>query len=120
MRSFTLPAILNGLAILSLMVFGLFIVMSAHADTGMAGPPSLFSDEAPSYYTSPSTPNYVAPPAPKPVMPGVQAAAQPPIYQDTSGSTCRQYSQHLRTAGGIQESYGTACLQPDGSWRVVK
>ncbi|MFY9288161.1 MAG: glycine zipper 2TM domain-containing protein [Alphaproteobacteria bacterium] len=54
------------------------------------------------------TPNYVAPPAP------------PPIYADDDyGSYCREYSQMIRVGGRIRESYGTACLQPDGNWKIV-
>jgi surface antigen len=53
-------------------------------------------------------PNYVAPPAP------------PPTYVDPDeGTYCRPYSQEIRIDGRLQESYGTACLQPDGTWRIV-
>jgi surface antigen len=55
------------------------------------------------------TPNYVAPPAP------------PPTYVDpNAGTYCREYSQEIRIDGELKESYGTACLQPDGSWRIVQ
>jgi surface antigen len=53
------------------------------------------------------TPNYVAPPAP------------PPTYMN-NGSYCREFSQQIMVAGHLQESYGTACLQPDGTWRIVQ
>jgi len=58
--------------------------------------------------TNTYSPNYVAPPAP------------PPIYIDQeAGTYCREYSQTVNREGRWQESYGTACLQPDGSWRIV-
>ena len=61
------------------------------------------------YYASPVyQPNYVAPPDPPPTY----------IYQD-SENYCREYSQQIRIGNRIQESYGTACLQPDGTWRIV-
>lgn len=42
-----------------------------------------------------------------------------PSYYDTSGRLCREY-QSTGWVGGTQSAiYGTACLQPDGSWRVV-
>ncbi|MFA5041560.1 MAG: glycine zipper 2TM domain-containing protein [Bdellovibrionales bacterium] len=59
-----------------------------------------------SYYSY--TPNYVAPPAP------------PPTYIDqNAGTYCREFSQEIKIDGKLVESYGTACLQPDGSWRIV-
>jgi len=61
------------------------------------------------YPTYQYTPNYVAPPAP------------PPTYIDQNeGTYCRPYSQEIRIDGKIMESYGTACLQPDGTWRIVQ
>lgn len=33
---------------------------------------------------------------------------------------CREYSTDIRVGGQAQRSYGTACLQPDGSWELVK
>lgn len=33
---------------------------------------------------------------------------------------CREYTQRVVVGGRVQESYGTACLQPDGSWRVAQ
>ncbi len=60
-----------------------------------------------SYYSY--TPNYVAPPAP------------PPTYIDqNAGTYCREFSQEIRIDGNPVESYGTACLQPDGTWRIVR
>lgn len=76
--------------------------------------PPYYAYPAPVYYYTPAyVPNYVAPPAPPP--------DPPQIYVDDSvGSYCREYSQRVRVASGIQESYGTVCLQADGSWRVVQ
>ena len=40
-------------------------------------------------------------------------------YQTAEGSYCREY-QHIVTIDGKQEkAYGTACRQPDGSWKIV-
>jgi surface antigen len=62
-------------------------------------------------YQTSYTPNYVAPSAPEPSA----------IYMDSSyGGYCREFSQHVQMGNHIQENYGTACLQPDGSWRVVQ
>jgi len=83
-----------------------------HADetgiNGIGGRVSLFSDSEPLAYSS-AAPTYVAPPAP------------PPIYIDQNSKTyCRPFSQETRIAGHRQETYGTACLQPDGSWRIAQ
>ena len=40
-------------------------------------------------------------------------------YQTAGGSYCREY-QHTVTIDGKQEkAYGTACRQPDGSWKIA-
>jgi surface antigen len=38
---------------------------------------------------------------------------------ETAGGYCREYQQTIVVGGQAQESYGTACRQPDGSWRVM-
>ncbi|MCB9988665.1 MAG: hypothetical protein H6868_04925 [Rhodospirillales bacterium] len=32
---------------------------------------------------------------------------------------CREYSEHIRISGRIEDAYGTACLQGDGSWKIT-
>mgnify|MGYP001175074940 CR=1 FL=1 len=39
-------------------------------------------------------------------------------YQSRGGDYCREYQQTVYVGGRSQEAYGTACRQPDGSWRV--
>lgn len=41
-------------------------------------------------------------------------------YQAPSGEYCREYQQTVTIGGKTQEGYGTACRQPDGSWKIVK
>lgn len=31
---------------------------------------------------------------------------------------CREFTQTFRVDGQVRESYGTACLRPDGSWQI--
>ena len=38
---------------------------------------------------------------------------------ETAQGYCREYQQTIVVDGRYQESYGTACRQPDGSWRLV-
>ena len=32
---------------------------------------------------------------------------------------CREYTKTIHVAGKTQTGYGTACMQPDGSWLIV-
>jgi hypothetical protein len=32
---------------------------------------------------------------------------------------CREYTGPIRVGGRVQQGYGTACLQPDGSWQMI-
>ncbi|MBX6321086.1 MAG: glycine zipper 2TM domain-containing protein [Rhodospirillaceae bacterium] len=40
-------------------------------------------------------------------------------YQDASGQWCRQYQTSIVVDGRAQTGTGTACRQPDGTWRIV-
>jgi surface antigen len=39
--------------------------------------------------------------------------------KDTSGNYCREYQQEVKVGGKTEQAYGTACRQPDGTWKVV-
>jgi surface antigen len=39
-------------------------------------------------------------------------------YQLANGQYCREYRQTINVGGEQQQGYGTACRQPDGSWRI--
>ena len=41
-------------------------------------------------------------------------------YQNKDGQYCREYTQTVVVAGKEQQAYGTACRQPDGSWKIIK
>jgi len=73
-----------------------------------------------SYYAPP--PVYYAPP-PRvvyvPAPPALSAVPASPVYRTSDGQYCREYQSTVSVGGQPQPSYGTACLQPDGSWRVV-
>jgi len=42
-----------------------------------------------------------------------------PAYQTSSGQYCREFQQTVTIDGRQQSAFGTACRQPDGSWKVV-
>ena len=88
---------------------------------------------APSY--QPYEPNYVAPPAQAPRVVYVQPEEiieyrrEPaPVYVEegylgppppTQQRHCREFTQTIKIDGKTHESYGTACLRPDGTWQIV-
>lgn len=39
-------------------------------------------------------------------------------YESQNGY-CREFTQQITVAGKTQTGYGTACRQPDGSWKIV-
>jgi len=39
---------------------------------------------------------------------------------DQTGAYCREYQSTVVIGGQSQQAFGTACRQPDGSWKVVK
>lgn len=41
-------------------------------------------------------------------------------YQQSDGTYCREFQQTITIDGQTQQGHGTACRQPDGSWKVVK
>ncbi len=40
-------------------------------------------------------------------------------WQSDNGRYCREYTSDVVIGGRRERSYGTACRQPDGSWKVV-
>lgn len=39
-------------------------------------------------------------------------------YQREDGIYCREFQQTVTIGGNEEQAYGTACRQPDGSWRI--
>ena len=40
-------------------------------------------------------------------------------YQSQNGQYCREFQQTVNIGGEVQKAYGTACRQPDGSWKII-
>ena len=55
----------------------------------------------------------------------VIASAQAEVYITTANGVpvqqpyCREYTQTLKIGNHVQKAYGTACMQPDGSWELM-
>jgi hypothetical protein len=78
----------------------------------------------PVYYPPPAAPAAYAPPPPPPppaayADPRASTAPTPLSPQASNARQCRQYSTTTVIDGSPQEAVGTACLQPDGTWRIV-
>lgn len=41
-----------------------------------------------------------------------------PAYQNNDGRYCREYQQTITVGGKVEEAYGKACRQPDGTWKI--
>ena len=41
-------------------------------------------------------------------------------YETGRGGYCREFHQSVRIGGRREQAYGTACREPDGSWRIVQ
>ncbi|CAO3377519.1 hypothetical protein [Azospirillum argentinense] len=80
----------------------------------------------PPVYVVPAPPPvvYVQPPPPAvvftdPAPAPIAATPTGPAYTARNGQICREYQTTVMVGGLAQPGYGTACRQPDGSWRVV-
>jgi len=40
-------------------------------------------------------------------------------FEPSPGRYCREFQQQVVIGGTLQDAYGTACRQPDGSWEIV-
>ena len=75
----------------------------------------------PAYQYGP--PAYYAPPAyyPPPVYDQPLYDPPPVSYRPAAPEApCREYQSTATIDGRQQQIYGTACLQPDGSWQLVR
>ena len=75
----------------------------------------------PAYYPPPPVvygppPAVVYAPPPAAVVP----AAPLPNAGAQQGDNCREYQSTVTIDGRPQPTYGRACLQPDGTWRIVQ
>ena len=41
-----------------------------------------------------------------------------PAYQQADGTYCREFQQTVIVGAEMQAAYGTACRQPDGTWKL--
>lgn len=80
---------------------------------------ALLSQASQPTYSPPPQAVYAPPPPAYYGQAPLQATPASDVYQTQSGQYCREYQSSVRVGGQMQYGYGTACQQPDGSWRVV-
>lgn len=51
---------------------------------------------------------------------GHSGTYRPVRTYERGGQHCREFQQTIRVGGKIEEGYGTACRQPDGSWKITQ
>lgn len=51
--------------------------------------------------------------------PGHDAPGQPATEQTGASGPCREFQETVMIGGKPQKAYGTACRQPDGTWKRV-
>lgn len=78
-------------------------------------PPPVYYPPAPVYYLPPPPPPVYYVPAPAAAI----APPAPPAAPAAQDSDCRPYNSTTVIDGTPQQLTGTACRQPDGSWRIV-
>lgn len=76
-----------------------------HIGIGVVAPLYPYGDPYYRPYRRPPNVYYV--PQPEPAAPMVDK------------TYCREYQSSANIAGKTQKTYGTACRQPDGSWRII-
>lgn len=50
----------------------------------------------------------------------VSTAGAGKSWANSDEEYCREFTQIIEVGGRKEEGYGTACQQPDGSWKIVK
>jgi Surface antigen len=76
-------------------------------------------------YVAPPPPAVIYAPAPPPAVvftqPQAPVAVDPagPAYVARGGQLCREYQRTVMIGNVPQQVHGTACQQPDGSWRMM-
>jgi surface antigen len=43
-----------------------------------------------------------------------------PSYKSSSGQDCREFTQTIYVGGKSETAKGTACRNPDGTWRIIQ
>jgi hypothetical protein len=78
-----------------------------------------FNTWVPPYYPYYYPPYYYYPPPVYAPVPSYGTVQPMPAPASPAAQTCREFQSTVQVDGQWQPSYGTACLQPDGTWRIA-
>ncbi len=112
----------RGATIGGILGLGLGALIAAAADNDRHHPRQIAYAPPPPVYAPPAyEPPYQQGAYHQPYQPAPVYGQQPDPYGGTrySQNYCRQYNGSVSVNGNTYPSYGTACLQPDGTWRMV-
>ncbi|HZS85111.1 MAG TPA: hypothetical protein VFA50_19710 [Stellaceae bacterium] len=109
-------AAVGGLAVAALALAPLPAAARGFVHFGIGFGAPLYYYPPPVYYAPPPVYYVPAPGYPPPVAYGPPAVYGPPA----AAGQCREYTTTSIVGGQPQQLYGTACLQPDGTWRIVR
>jgi hypothetical protein len=98
-------------------VYGPPPVVYAPPPVVYAPPPVVYAPPPVVYAPAPVV--YAPPPVPADPPPAAAPVTVTPVSGADGGQTCREYQTTTVIGGVPQRAYGTACLQADGSWRMV-
>jgi len=82
------------------------------------GPPVWVYPPPPPVVIYAPAPQSPPPPPPMVVYAPLPPAAVTPVADQ--GRYCREYQGTVMVGNAMQPSYGTACMQSDGSWQIVQ
>jgi len=80
-------------------------------------PPAVVYTPPPVVYAPPAATVYEQAPTPVSTPVDNQPA---PVTTGDQGQTCRTYDSTAKIDGATAHTTGTACLQPDGTWKIVR
>lgn len=84
------------------------------------GPPIVVEPPPPVVYAPAPAVVYAAPVVQYIPESTLAAEATSPVFLNGNGQQCREYQTTAIVNGRASPIHGTACLQPDGAWRVVQ
>lgn len=98
---------------------GISVYGSYHAYPPYYYRPRYYYYPPPYYYYPPPPPPVVYVPVPQPPPPQAAPAATPAV-PPASQTNCKDYQSTITIDGRPQRVTGTACLQADGTWRIIR
>ncbi|ALJ36839.1 hypothetical protein D9623_16600 [Azospirillum brasilense] len=98
---------------------GNFFGFSVTLPLAFGFPPPVYVPPPPAFYPPVAYPPSAYVPVPQPVPAAPLATRTSPTYLGPGGRYCRDFQMPGVVGGRPATLVGTACLDPDGQWRVI-